>query len=94
LHPDERQKIHDHANGDAAEEKKLTEAACYRVVQVMLGHAQLTSTQVYTQVAIRALKEIHTATHQARLERREEAERIEQARPKRLLKRVYGQKDV
>ena len=29
--PDEKQKIHDHANGDAAEEKKLTEAACYRV---------------------------------------------------------------
>jgi hypothetical protein len=31
LHPDEKAKIHEHANGDAAEEKKLTEAACYRV---------------------------------------------------------------
>jgi hypothetical protein len=39
---------------------------------------------------IRALKEIHTATHPARLERREEAERIEQTQPNRLLKRVYG----
>ena len=57
-------------------------------------HAQLTSTQIYTQVAIRALKEIHTATHPARLERREEAERIEQTRPTRLLKRVYGQKEA
>jgi len=61
-----------------------------RFVQVMLGHAQLTSTQIYTQVAIRALKEIHAAMHPARLERREEAERIEQAQPNRLLKRVYG----
>ncbi|MDR6388448.1 hemagglutinin repeat-containing protein [Paraburkholderia phenoliruptrix] len=31
LHDDEKAKIHDHANGDAAEEKKLTEAACYAV---------------------------------------------------------------
>ncbi len=72
----------------------LENGADVRFVQVMLGHAQLTSTQVYMQVAIRALKEIHTATHPARLERREEAERIEQARPNRLLKRVYGQKEV
>lgn len=56
----------------------LENGADVRFVQVMLGHAQLTSTQIYTQVAIRALKEIHTATHPARLERREEAERIEQ----------------
>lgn len=40
------------------------------------------------------MNEIHTATHPARLERREEAERIEQARPNQLLKRVYGQKEV
>ena len=31
LHPDEKAKIHEHANDDAAQEKKLTEAACYRV---------------------------------------------------------------
>ena len=70
----------------------LENGADVRFVQVMLGHAQLTSTQIYTQVAIRALKEIHTATHPARLERREEAERIEQTQPNRLLKRVYGNK--
>jgi len=29
----------------------------------MLGHEQLTSTQIYTRVAITILKEIHTATH-------------------------------
>ncbi len=31
----------------------------------MLGHEQLSSTQLHTQVAIRKLKEIHTATHPA-----------------------------
>jgi len=29
----------------------------------MLGHAELSTTQIYTQVSIRRLKEIHTATH-------------------------------
>jgi integrase/recombinase XerD len=61
-----------------------------RFVQVMLGHAQLTSTQIYTQVATRALKEIHTATHPARLERCDQHEQIAQAQPTRLLHRVYG----
>lgn len=68
----------------------LENGADVRFVQVMLGHAQLTSTQVYTQVAIRALKEIHTATHPARLERREDVKKIEDSMPNRLLKRVYG----
>lgn len=41
--------------------------------QQMLGHENLASTQLYTQVSIRKLKEIHTATHPAaRLERRHE----------------------
>jgi hypothetical protein len=31
FHPDELKAIHDKANGDPAEEKKLTEAACYAV---------------------------------------------------------------
>ncbi|WP_207005677.1 site-specific tyrosine recombinase XerC [Trinickia mobilis] len=47
----------------------LENGADVRFVQAMLGHADLSTTQVYTQVAIRALKEIHTATHPARLER-------------------------
>jgi integrase/recombinase XerD len=68
----------------------LENGADVRFVQVMLGHAQLTSTQVYTHVAIRALKEIHTATHPARLERREDLEKIEGSMPNRLLQRVYG----
>jgi integrase/recombinase XerD len=35
----------------------------------MLGHSDLTSTQIYTQVNIVKLKEIHTMTHPARLAR-------------------------
>jgi len=35
----------------------------------MLGHADIKTTQVYTRVSIRALKDIHSATHRARLTR-------------------------
>ena len=34
----------------------------------MLGHAKLETTQIYTQVSLRQLREIHTATHPARLD--------------------------
>ena len=40
-----------------------------RFIQKMLGHQSLETTQIYTQVSIRKLKEIHAATHPARLER-------------------------
>ena len=36
----------------------------------MLGHVKLDTTEIYTQVSIRKLKEVHDATHPARLERR------------------------
>jgi integrase/recombinase XerD len=38
-----------------------------RFIQQQLGHARLDTTQIYTQVSIRKLKEIHTATHPAKL---------------------------
>lgn len=41
----------------------LENGADIRYIQAMLGHAKLDTTQIYTQVSIRALKAIHTATH-------------------------------
>lgn len=41
----------------------LENGADIRFIQAMLGHADLNSTQIYTQVNIDALKDIHTATH-------------------------------
>jgi integrase/recombinase XerD len=46
----------------------LENGADIRFIQEMLGHESLETTQIYTQVSIRKLKEIHTATHPARLE--------------------------
>lgn len=51
----------------------LEGGADIRFIQQMLGHESLNSTQLYTRVSIRKLKEIHTATHPgARLARRGE----------------------
>jgi integrase/recombinase XerD len=43
----------------------------------MLGHAKLTTTEIYTQVSILKLKEIHTATHPARLKRSKAVAHVE-----------------
>lgn len=47
----------------------LENGADIRFIQAMLGHARLETTQIYTQVSMSKLKEIHAATHPARLER-------------------------
>lgn len=44
----------------------LENGADIRYIQAMLGHASLTTTQLYTHVSIRQLKDIHTATHPGR----------------------------
>jgi integrase/recombinase XerD len=43
----------------------LENGADIRHVQEQLGHACLQTTQVYTHVSIRKLKEVHAATHPA-----------------------------
>ena len=41
----------------------LENGADTRIIQAILGHADLNSTQIYTQVSIEQLKKIHAATH-------------------------------
>lgn len=41
----------------------LEGGADIRFIQQMLGHSELSTTQIYTQVSIRQLKQVHTATH-------------------------------
>jgi integrase/recombinase XerD len=45
----------------------LEGGADIRYIQAMLGHTDLKTAEIYTQVSIPQLKQIHTATHPARL---------------------------
>lgn len=44
----------------------LENGADIRFIQAMLGHEDLSTTQIYTQVSIEKLREIHSATHPAK----------------------------
>jgi integrase/recombinase XerD len=41
----------------------LEHGADIRFIQAMLGHAELSTTQLYTQVSVKKLKEVHAQTH-------------------------------
>jgi integrase/recombinase XerD len=47
----------------------LENGADIRYIQAMLGHERLETTQIYTRVSIRKLKEVHDKTHPARKRR-------------------------
>lgn len=49
----------------------LEHGADIRYIQAMLGHAKLTTTEIYTQVSIRKLQQIHELTHPADHDREE-----------------------
>lgn len=45
----------------------LENGADIRFIQTMLGHADLRATQIYTQVTVEKLREIHRATHPSKI---------------------------
>ena len=47
----------------------LENGADIRFIQAMLGHVKLDTTQIYTQVSIKKLKEVHSLTHPAKAKR-------------------------
>ena len=55
----------------------LEGGADVRFIQQLLGHAKLETTQIYTQVSIRMLKEVHTRTHPGAMLTPEAAAEIE-----------------
>jgi integrase/recombinase XerD len=48
----------------------LEGGADVRFIQEMLGHASMTTTQIYTRVSIQKLKAVHTMAHPAKFDRR------------------------
>lgn len=54
----------------------LEGGADVRFIQQLLGHAELSTTQIYTQVSIRMLKEVHTRTHPGATLSREAADEL------------------
>lgn len=59
----------------------LENGADIRFIQSLLGHAKLDTTQIYTQVSLAKLKEVHNATHPARLHRSAAASPSRQIEP-------------
>jgi len=53
----------------------LENGADTRFIQALLGHADLGTTQIYTRVSIDKLREIHDATHPAKLHRTQKPRR-------------------
>jgi len=74
----------------------LEGGADIRYIQAMLGHVRLDTTQIYTHVSIRMLKQVHTATHpgarletasdQARTVQVHSAQQVESENPQNLSK--------
>jgi integrase/recombinase XerD len=58
-----------HAFRHAMATHMLENGADIRYIQAMLGHSELSTTQIYTHVAIGKLQAVHALTHPAKMER-------------------------
>jgi integrase/recombinase XerD len=67
-----------HAFRHAMATHMLEAGADIRYIQVILGHSQLSTTEIYTHVAIDKLKAVHALTHPAKLERVKAAQPTQQ----------------
>jgi integrase/recombinase XerC len=56
-------RVNPHAFRHSAATHMLENGADIRVIQKMLGHASIVTTEIYTHVAIRKLKTVHANTH-------------------------------
>lgn len=63
----------------------LENGADIRFIQAILGHAHLQSTEVYTHLSIRKLKEVHAATHPGAMLRRRAKTLVETAAASRVV---------
>lgn len=63
----------------------LDGGADIRFIQQMLGHASISTTEIYTHVAIKTLKAVHERTHPGRLERVRDAAADDEATEVALL---------
>lgn len=71
----------------------LENGADIRYIQAMLGHADLKTTQIYTQVSIRHLKQIHSATHPAQLPKKDGETKPDEAVREELLNALAAEQD-
>ncbi len=77
----------------------LENGADIRYIQALLGHADLSTTEIYTQVSILQLKAVHERTHPARLEgRSRDNDAMDEANPadprEMLLAALKAERDV
>lgn len=71
----------------------LENGADIRYIQAMLGHADLKTMQIYTQVSIRHLKQIHSATHPAQSSKNDGDAKPDEAGREELLNALAAQQD-
>ncbi|MDP2603000.1 MAG: tyrosine-type recombinase/integrase [Deltaproteobacteria bacterium] len=58
-----KKRVHPHSFRHSAATHMLERGADIRVIQKLLGHASIMTTEIYTAVAIRQVKSVHANTH-------------------------------